>query len=80
MGRLYLFSLCGYLVDCAKGLKKRKKGDLEIRYLILFILAVLVLVVVALIFSKQIGIFLGKIKGIWEQLEGIDTGLEQLKD
>lgn len=61
-------------------LTKGRKGDLEIRYLILFILAIIVLFVVALVFYKQIAMFLGKLKVLWDQLGGIESGIETLKD
>ncbi len=47
-----------------------KKGDLDIHYLVLFIIGLVVLIVVLLIFSTNVKDFAGKIasimKEIWE--------------
>ncbi len=48
-----------------------KKGDLEIRYLILFALALVVLVVIILIFTGSISEFVGRIKDIFNDIFGL---------
>ncbi|MFH1332141.1 MAG: hypothetical protein ABIH63_02550 [archaeon] len=56
-----------------------KKGDLEIRYLILFALALVVLVVIILIFTGSIGDFVGRIKDIFNEIFGLKPDLSSFK-
>ncbi len=56
-----------------------KKGDLEIRYLILFALALVVLIVIVLIFHGSISDFIGKIKGIFNDIFGMKPDLSSWK-
>lgn len=48
-----------------------KKGDLQIRYIILIALGVLVLVVIALIFSGAVEWFVDKVKSIAAQFTSL---------
>lgn len=57
----------------------RKKGDLEIRYLILFALALVVLIVIVLIFHSSISDFVGKIKSVFNDVFGLKPDLSSWK-
>lgn len=57
----------------------RKKGDLEIRYLILFALAIVVLIVIILIFHGSITDFVGKIKSVFNDIFGMKPDLSSWK-
>lgn len=48
----------------------RKKASLEMRYLVLIILALLVIVVISLIFTNGIGDFMNKLKELAQILWG----------
>jgi len=56
-----------------------KKGDLEIRYLILFALALVVLVVIVLIFHGSISDFVGRIKDVFNEIFGLKPDLSSFK-
>ena len=56
-----------------------KKGDLEIRYLILMALALVVLIVIVLIFHGSMSDFVGKIKGIFNDIFGMRPDLTSWK-
>ncbi|MFH1638182.1 MAG: hypothetical protein ABIB71_07180 [Candidatus Woesearchaeota archaeon] len=49
-----------------------KKGDLQMRYIVLIALGLLVLIVVALIFSGSADWFVTKLKGIAEQFASFE--------
>ncbi|MEA3379221.1 MAG: hypothetical protein U9Q69_06350 [Nanoarchaeota archaeon] len=56
-------------------MKLFKKGDLNIRYIVLIILGLMVLIIIALIFSKSSTSFLSKLKDIWNQIIAIKPDL-----
>jgi len=56
-----------------------KKGDLEIRYIILFALALVVLIVIVLIFHGSMTDFVEKIKSVFNDIWGLKPDLSSLK-
>ena len=56
-----------------------KKGDLEIRYLILFALALVVLIVIVLIFTGNLTDFVGKIRTVFNDIFGMKPDLSSWK-
>ncbi len=57
----------------------KKKGDLEIRYLILFALALVVLIVIVLIFQSSMSDFVGKLKSLFNDIWGTKPDLSSWK-
>lgn len=55
-----------------------KKGDLTIRYVILFALALMVLVVIVLIFMGGASDFTDKIKGVLSDIWGSKPDIKEL--
>lgn len=55
-----------------------KKGDLNIRYLVLMILGLMVLVIIAIIFTRSSTTFIEKIKEIWVQITAAQPDLTEL--
>lgn len=58
---------------------QNKRGDLEIRYLILFALALVVLIVIILIFHGSMSDFIGKIKTVYNDVFGLKPDLSSWK-
>lgn len=57
----------------------KKKGDLEIQYIILFALGLIVLIVIILIFTGSLSDFVGRIKGVFNDIFGLKPDLSSWK-
>ena len=56
-----------------------KKGELSIRYIILFALGLLVLVVILLIFTGAAKNIITQLKEIWQAIENLKPDFSKLK-